>query len=316
MNMNIKSNQNTELLLTLAEEYYIKNLSIADIAKKHQLSRYKISKYLEEAKEKNIVTIKLNSPFLRNEELENHFQKLFSTNIFILKETEESFSRKYNFWQFAAYYIQDFITSSKIIALSWGDSVYNLLDEFKPTIREDLTFTQFIGESGKYSTAAGSMRLIQKAAMKYEATYTPLSAPLYVFNDAARELLLVEPFLINSLENARRSDILISSVATSAAIDSVPIWKRHKNVLFGNTDDICGLVYGRAFDKNGSFLNTKQDKTFGLQLEEILAIPHRVGVCNNKFKSESVIGALKGNIFTHLFLDEKSAIKILSLLKD
>lgn len=314
--MNNYHDEQNELLIQLAKDFYLENIPVIEMAKKYELSRYKILKYLSEAKESGIVTINIRSPYERNYELENSLNQHFKTKLFILKDTEDLAHRDIHFWHFTAHCVQEFIQSANVVALSWGDSVYKVIEQFKPEIREKLIFTQFIGEIGKYQSLAGSMRLVQKAAMKYESKYLTLSAPLYIINCQARELLALEPILQKTLLTAAHSDIILSGIATPASITSVEAWNRNRHLLFGDhLAQACGLVYGRPFDQYGNFLNLENDPTFGLSLEQILDVPTRIGVSNSKFKAEAVLGALRGDFFTHFFIDEKSALKILSLLK-
>lgn len=142
-----------------------------------------------------------------------------------------------------------------------------------------------------------------------------LSIPLYVINETARELMALEPSLANTLATASHADMLISGIGTLSSIDSVEPWNKHRKILFPSMTDTVGFLYGRPFNINGEFIKASEDKTFGLSLKEIFDIPKRIGICKSKFKAESCLGALNGNFFTDLFLDEKTAWKILSLIK-
>ncbi|MGX7025211.1 sugar-binding transcriptional regulator [Vagococcus hydrophili] len=307
---------NESLLVKLCEDYYLNDINISELAKKYDLSRYRVMKYIEEAKEKQVVTISINSPHARNYDLENIFKKYFSTtNVYILKDTEDVSNQDLFFSKFVADYTQSFIQQSKIVALSWGDSVFKVIDQFKKTQREDLVFTQFIGEIGKYNSLAGSTRLVQKAADCYESSYLTLSIPLYIINDTARELMSLEPLMAKTLSTAAHADILISGIGTPSSIESVDSWNNHKNLLFPNMNECVGFLYGRPFNDQGEFINS-EDKTFGLTLKEVFVINKRIGICNSKFKSVACLGALRGHFFTDLFLDEKTAWKILGLIKE
>ncbi|HCQ8785215.1 TPA: DNA-binding transcriptional regulator, partial [Enterococcus faecium] len=264
---------------------------------------------------KQLVSISINSPYARNYELEEIFKNYFKTNIYILKSSEDLSQHDLLFSKFAADYIQELIKKANVVALSWGDTVYKVIDQFKMGAREELIFTQFIGEIGKYNSLAGSTRLVQKAAERYESSYLTLSIPLYVINETARELMALEPSLANTLATASRADMLISGIGTLSSIDSVEPWNKHRKILFPSMTDTVGFLYGRPFTINGEFIKPSEDKTFGLSLKEIFDIPKRIGICKSKFKAESCLGALNGDFFTDLFLDEKTAWKILSLIK-
>ncbi|EIR3865918.1 DNA-binding transcriptional regulator, partial [Enterococcus faecium] len=289
--------------------------NISEISKKYGITRYKALKYIEDAREKQLVSISINSPYARNYELEEIFKNYFKTNIYILKSSEDLSQHDLLFSKFAADYIQELIKKANVVALSWGDTVYKVIDQFKMGAREELIFTQFIGEIGKYNSLAGSTRLVQKAAERYESSYLTLSIPLYVINETARELMALEPSLANTLATASRADMLISGIGTLSSIDSVEPWNKHRKILFPSMTDTVGFLYGRPFTINGEFIKPSEDKTFGLSLKEIFDIPKRIGICKSKFKAESCLGALNGDFFTDLFLDEKTAWKILSLIK-
>lgn len=312
----METNETNQLLVNLTKDYYIEDIPITTLTEKYGLSRYKILKYLNDAKDQGIITINIQAPYERNYELETQLSSLFNTSFFILKEGEDVSNADYYFWKFSAEIIEDYIIQSKVVSLSWGDSIYQVIEQFKPAITDNLMFTQFVGEIGKYHSLAGSMRLVQKAASKFEANYLTLSAPLYIINDEARKLLALEPLLQKTLITAEQSDVLLTAVATPASITSVDSWNQNKLLLFGESfNQTCGFAFGRPFDQYGNFLNLENDKTFGLSLEQIFQIPKRICVNNNKFKTNALIGALRGNFFTHLFLNEKSALSILAKLE-
>ena len=107
--------KDTSLLVDLAQDYYLRHLNLGEIAKKYNISRYKISKYLNEAIEKNIVTITINSPFARSHDLENKFKQFFpNPNFYILKNTEDIAHEDDRFYSFAAKYLQNLIKGKKL----------------------------------------------------------------------------------------------------------------------------------------------------------------------------------------------------------
>ncbi|WP_333757303.1 sugar-binding domain-containing protein, partial [Enterococcus faecium] len=200
--MHLEFSDYESLLVKICEDYYLEDINISEISKKYGITRYKALKYIEDAREKQLVSISINSPYARNYELEEIFKNYFKTNIYILKSSEDLSQHDLLFSKFAADYIQELIKKANVVALSWGDTVYKVIDQFKMGAREELIFTQFIGEIGKYNSLAGSTRLVQKAAERYESSYLTLSIPLYVINETARELMALEPSLANTLATA------------------------------------------------------------------------------------------------------------------
>lgn len=310
--------ENTSLLVDLAQDYYLNHLNLGDISKKYNISRYKISKYLSEAIDKKIVTINISSPFSRSSDLENKIKKVFpNPNFYVLKNTEDIAHENDRFYSFAAKYLQYLIDGKKIIGLTWGDTIYHVIDAFQTTAKDNMVFTQFIGENGKHNSLAGTMRMVQKVATRYNGKYLTIDAPLYIVNKDVRRMLALEPAIQPSLATAQQLDLIFTSVGTIDSINSIESWYNSKDILFPkvNSNSIAALVYGRPIDKDGKLLvNEGDDKVFGISFKKVLEVPSRVVIVNDKFKSSALNAALQGNYFTDVILNEPTANKLLAEL--
>lgn len=310
--------KSTSLLVDLAQDYYLNHLNLGDISKKYNISRYKISKYLSEAVDKKIVTINISSPFSRSHDLENKLNSIFpNPNFYVLKNTEDIAHENDRFYSFAAKYLQDLIDGKKIIGLTWGDTIYHVIDSFQSTAKDNMVFTQFIGENGKHNSLAGTMRMVQKVATRYNGKYLTIDAPLYIMNKDVRRLLALEPAIQPTLATAQQLDLIFTSVGTVDSINSIDSWHDSKKVLFPNvnSDSIAALVYGRPINKDGKLLiDESNDKVFGISFKKVLHVPSRVAIVNDKFKSSALKAALLGNYFTDVILNEPTANKILAEL--
>lgn len=310
--------ENTPLLVDLAQDYYLNHLNLGEISQKYNISRYKISKYLNEAVDKKIVTISISSPFSRSNDLETKLNKHFpNANFYVLKNTEDIAHANDRFYSFAAKYLQDLIDGKKIIGLTWGDTIYHVIDAFQTTSRDNMVFTQFIGENGKHNSLAGTMRMVQKVANRYNGKFLTIDAPLYIVNKEVRRLLALEPAIQPTLATAQQLDLIFTSVGTIDSINSIESWDSSKNILFPkvNPNSIAALVYGRPIDNDGNVLITEDDdKVFGIGLKKIMQIPTRVAIVNDKFKSLALNAALQGNYFTDIILNEPTANKMLAEL--
>jgi len=308
--------ENTALLVDLAQDYYLNHLNLGDISKKYNISRYKISKYLSEAIDKKIVTINISSPFSRSSDLEKKLKRNFpNPNFYVLKNTEDIAHENDRFYSFAAKYLQDLIEGKKIIGLTWGDTIYHVIDAFQTTAKDNMVFTQFIGENGKHNSLAGTMRMVQKVATRYNGKYLTIDAPLYITNKDVRRLLSLEPAIQPTLATAQQLDLIFTSVGTLDSINSINSWYNSKDILFPgvNSNSIAALVYGRPIDKEGNLLICEEDdKVFGISFKKVLEVPTRVAIVNDKFKSSALDAALQGNYFTDVILNEPTATKLLA----
>ncbi|GKT04121.1 sugar-binding transcriptional regulator [Furfurilactobacillus entadae] len=302
-----------EQLASIAQDYYLSKLPITDISKKYHLSRYLITKALDEALASGLVKISIDTPVSRNLELELLFKQRFNIrNIFILRDTESPDKDSENVIEFAANELQDLIHNSHVVGTTWGGTVWNIIDHFDAEVRENLIFTQFIGENLKLNTAASTVPIVQKAAAKFDAQYVTLPAPLYVNSDELRAQLLTEPALLPALSAAGRMDLLFAGIGTAASIETIPVWKQHFADFFPDVSaqEIVGVLYGRPYDINGHLL-VNDDKTLGASMDALLTVPRRVGIVKSKFKSRALLGALRGDFLTDVITNEAVANRIL-----
>lgn len=301
-------------LAEIARDFYLGQLTIAQLSAKYHLSRYLITKAINEARISGIVKITINSPIERNTELETRFNNLFpNTNTIIIKDVETANADMENIIDFAAAEIQRHVKNSRVVGVSWGDTLMNIIDRFQTEIRDDLVFTQFMGDNLKYNSSIGATPLVQRAAAKYGAKYLTMPAPLYIVNDNVRTNLKVEPALQDVFTYCAKMDMLFTGIGTLDSINSIPVWHDHLNQLFANINQsqVVGMMYGRPYDINGQVLTPQKDKLFGASMDTLLQVPNRIGVVKSKFKARAMLGALRGNLLTEIITNEAVANRVL-----
>lgn len=303
-----------EQLANVARDYYLSKLTIAEISKKYNLSRYLITKALDDALESGLVKININAPIDRNLELEAKFKKMFNLqNAFIIKDSDTSDEDNENIVEFAAETIEEKINQNRIIGVSWGGTVLSIINHIQPKVKDDLIFTQFMGDNLKYDSASGSTPLVQKAAAKFGAKYLTVPGPLYILNDDVRKSLATEPALIPAFNMMSKMDLIFSGIGTMASIDSIATWRQHKQEIFKGIDlsQVAGMLYGRPFDIDGNLLTSGNDKFFGASIDTILAVPSRIGIVKSRFKGRALLGALRGGLLTDFVTNEAVANRVL-----
>ncbi|BAX72644.1 sugar-binding transcriptional regulator [Leuconostoc mesenteroides] len=304
------------ILSQIAEDYYLNKLPFGDISKKYNISRYLVNKYLNEAVKVGIVKIEITENSNRNPQIENILRDKFKDiNFYVVQDDINNITTSEHLANFAATYVDEVLQdNNKIVGLTWGETIYTMIDSLKNRPLERVKFTQFLGENMKYNSTAGSMRMVERAAKKVSGEFLTLPAPLYILNDSVRNGLYSEPSLQNTIAVADNMDALITGVGTILSLDSIAIWKQNLNAIFStvNTQEIAGLIYGRPYDINGRFLNLEADKVLGLSIDQILKVPKRICLVRGKSKYKPVIGAIKGKLITDVIMTEGMAYKILN----
>jgi len=305
-----------ELLSQIAEDYYLNKRPFGDISKKYHISRYLVNKYLNEAVKEGIVKIEITANSHRNAQLEHILQdKYADISFYVVQDDINNITTSEHLSNYAANLVDKLLKdNNKVIGLTWGETIYSMIDSLKSTPLERVKFTQFLGENMKYNSTAGSIRMVERAAKKVSGEFLTLPAPLYILNDIVRQGLYSEPSLQNTLAVANNMDALITGLGTLRSLESIPIWCNNLNGIFPtiNFRDIAGMIYGRPYDIHGHFLNQDDDKIVGLPVNQIMKVPRRICLVRGKSKSRPVVGALRGKLITDMILTEAMAYRILN----
>lgn len=304
------------LLAQISEDYYLNKLSFGEISTKYDVSRYLINKYLTEAVKTGVVKIEIATSANRNSQLEQVFKEKFpNTNCYIIQDDTTTSATEDLISNYAANLVVKHLENGPhIVGMTWGETMYSLIDAITSNPLDQIKFTQFVGENMKYNSTAGSVRIVERAAKKVAGEFLTLPAPLYLADDAVRDGLYEAVSIKQTIDLAKQMDTVLTGMGTIASLESIAIWNQNINRLFPNVKlgEVAGMIYGRPYDINGNILNVGSDKVVGLDMNSILATPKRIGVVRSKAKSKAALGALRGGFLTDLVMSESLAYRIIN----
>ncbi|GAP03664.1 sugar-binding transcriptional regulator [Fructobacillus tropaeoli] len=310
------STTDPNLLAQISEDYYLNKLSFGEISTKYDVSRYLINKYLTEALKTGVVKIEIAASANRNSQLEQVFKEKFpNTNCYIIQDDTTTSATEDLISNYAANLVVKHLENGPhIVGMTWGDTMYSLIDAITSNPLNQIKFTQFVGENMKYNSTAGSVRIVERAAKKVAGEFLTLPAPLYLADDAVRNGLYEAVSIKQTIDLAKQMDTVLTGMGTIASLESIAIWNQNINRLFPNVKlgEVAGMIYGRPYDINGNILNVGSDKVVGLDMNSILATPKRIGVVRSKAKSKAALGALRGGFVTDLVMSESLAYRIIN----
>ncbi|CAK1230348.1 MULTISPECIES: sugar-binding transcriptional regulator [Fructobacillus] len=310
------STTDPNLLAQISEDYYLNKLSFGEISTKYDVSRYLINKYLTEAVKTGVVKIEIATSANRNSQLEQVFKEKFpNTNCYIIQDDTTTSATEDLISNYAANLVVKHLENGPhIVGMTWGDTMYSLIDAIMSNPLDQIKFTQFVGENMKYNSTAGSVRIVERAAKKVAGEFLTLPAPLYLADDAVRNGLYEAVSIKQTIDLAKQMDTVLTGMGTIASLESIAIWNQNINRLFPNVKlgEVAGMIYGRPYDINGNILNVGSDKVVGLDMNSILATPKRIGVVRSKAKSKAALGALRGGFVTDLVMSESLAYRIIN----
>lgn len=288
--------------------YYEKNMTQQEIANIMNLSRQTVSKLLNDAVKNNIVEIKVHYPKLECAETETNLKKKYGTEfvVSVANNKSESVRRLATVKTAIEYIMPQIINGNKNIAVSWGRTISELINEINDiNTVGNLVFPLF-GATDTENLYFLSNEITRNLAEKLGAEVKYAWFPYNPDNESDRDLLKKTSYYkkLNSLwENI---DIALVGIGDTTVLDMF-----EKN--FGCPDknsQAIGDIATHFFDKNGNLLNLYEN-TLCATRENLKNAKKTIAIaCGNK-KIAAIKAALRTGIIDTLITDEYTAKKLL-----
>lgn len=149
-------NQSAFLVIKIAYMYYIENYSQNEIAKALQISVTTVSRMLKKAKQERIVEFVIRDPYVECISLEKELKETFGLKDVIIApglavEAEdgnylgdEESAKKLVALE-GARYLQRIIKKNDVLGITWGSTIYRLINYLNPAQKVDATFVTLHG---------------------------------------------------------------------------------------------------------------------------------------------------------------------------
>ena len=177
---------------------------------------------------------------------------------------------------------------------------------------------QLVGGLSSIANEISGQELVRELASRLGAAkYRYLHAPAVLATREARDSLLAETSVHQTLEIARRADIAFVGIGTpthgssAAVLDSLHLSAREAKAFWARRP--VGDIAARYFDAQGLPLDGPvQDRVLAVTVEDLLKIPTVVGVAAGRVKAAGVLGALRGRLVDALVCDDALARAVLA----
>lgn len=306
------------LLAETARLYYEEDLTQSEVGNKLHMSRSKVSRLLKKAKEEKIVEININYPWKRSIKLEQELTSKYNLNkVKVLKNNNLEYEDLINgLGSLTSNYINNIIDDISVLGLSWGRTIYNVVNSISPDKKVSIKVVQIMGATSSKNPTIDAPDLIRKLATAYGGNYYYLHAPLYIENKIAQKALMKQPAIVETISLAKKSDVVLTGIGSLSSKITNQLWNKYLNKedlkeikKMGAVGHICAHFY----DINGQIIPTKKhNKIIGINLEDLKDINKVVGIAGGETKFKAILGALRGGHLDILVTDENIARKILN----
>lgn len=301
------------LMLRCCYLCYIEGLDYKVISEQLGISRFRVSRYIEEARESGMITLQINDPDLNNETMALELEKKFGLERVIIATVAPNSDRetvRHAIGRIGAQLFLDLDPSTNI-AITWGRTISYMVDDIPQGKIKCSNVIEMAGSVGTITSSMSAHTVALLAAEKMEANCIQLPAPIIADSATTAEAILRETVINRAVEMAKKCDLAVSGVGPVEDKDS----SLHSAGYLSPSDldnlDHCGAVgsiFGRFYDRKGKECNTEfKGRAIALSLEDYLKIPQRAVLAGGKHKLEGIYALVKNKVINVLVTDNETA---------
>lgn len=313
--MNAGQDTHDRLMLAASQLYYERNQTQDEIGKQLHLTRWKVGRLLEEARQVGIVQIQIVHPQARQSSLETELRERHELDECIVIPTSGSSVDDHNALLVAAVgFLKAKGRKIRTLGVSWGNTLEGIAGMLPDGWNKDVEVIQINGSISRSITPTTAANVAMSIARSGLGRSTLLPVPTIVEQVATKKALDGEPFVKEVLEKGRRADVLLFSLGAldedSVLVRTEAITGEEMRIL--QRAGVCGDVLAHYIGADGTVANSDlESRTMGLSLDDLRNAQCAVAVAAGPRKVAVVAAALKSRLCSVLITDEATARRVL-----
>lgn len=292
------SGEHDTAMLRAAQLYYEVGLTQDQIAKRMLLTRWKVGRLLDDAKEAGIVRIEILHPRARQHDLEDRLLHRYGLRgAVVLVGGEDETEQRVKVAGAAADFLCDLDPLPRTLGVSWGRTMVDVATALTPGWNDGVEVVQINGAVSRSRQPSTGVDVATTIARSSPGTLSVLSAPAIVERVQTSKALQSDPSIARVIDAGRTADALIFSLGALAE-DSVLVeagYLSAEDELRLREKGATGDVLGRFIDANGQEVERElSERTVGLGLDDIRNAKCAIAVSAGAAKAD-VTGAVVSN---------------------
>ncbi|HET6413116.1 MAG TPA: sugar-binding domain-containing protein [Candidatus Methylomirabilis sp.] len=310
-----------DLIISVAVDYYEKELSQKEIAAKYRISRVTVSSYLKRSRQEGIVDIRVNKKPSLAFSLQTELQSCLELEKVVVCTADPDETRtRIIVGRAASDLLKSRLHDNITIGISYGTTLYETVHQLIVHRHfHGVHVVQLLGAMGSRDATQDGFELARALSAKLDGTYRILQAPLVVQNEKLKRMLLHEPQIAEVMEFARSAEVAVLGVSSNRPEISgivragfLSLEESARLYQEGGVGNVCGIHY----DVNGGILRLSLNaRTIAISPDDLRAIPLRIAVACGVRKADAILGAIRAGFVNALVTDTDAALTMISMMK-
>lgn len=294
----------------IARRYYLEGRTRVQIAEEFGLSRFKVSRMLDEAVESGMVEIKIHNPGSIDVGLSTALQRRYDLEHVYAVSTDPSNTadRADAVARSMAELLQSILRDGDVIGVDCGRTLAHIAPFLTELPRCDVV--QLTGMAG--AIAASGADLVRRISEVSGGESWPLYAPLVVPDARTAQSLASNPQIRETFERHPK---------VSCAIVSVGAWSPGTSQVYGSLTEeesatlgaagVCAETCALLLDADGSRIPGLDERRMGIDEAVLRAIPTRIALAAGPEKIAATKAVLRSGLVSSLVCDSDVAAGVL-----
>ena len=300
-------NYEESLMVKAAWYYYFENMTQQAIADRLSISRMRVIKLLEAARQNGIIQFRLRSDGVgMAEQSRALMEKYHLKDVFLIPSAEEESTVNESIARAGAMYIADRLGDNACINVGYGDTLSRTLNHLATMVETPVTCISLTGGVSPY--------LPNTRSNVFNARLYLIPAPLLASSQEMASAMRGESSVSEIFDMAELSSFTlvgIGSIHDSATVVKSGVLSRN-DLFYLRMHNAVGDILCHFFDRDGQLLQTPiEDKLISTPLSRLKALRNVVGLAAGAQKADAIRAALRGGYLDVLVTDEATASLLL-----
>jgi DNA-binding transcriptional regulator LsrR (DeoR family) len=286
------------LLASIARRHYLDGRSKIEIAEEFGLSRFKVARLLDAARDSGLVRIEIRHEGVIDVDLSAQLQDRFGLQHTVVVDTpdDDPAHLRHQLGRAAAELLGEVITPQDVLGLAWARSVSEMTGALPPL--PAVPVVQLTGALSQQDGDHSSIDLVRDVARAVGGPAYVFYAPFIVPDAATARALRQQPEVARAFDQLPR---------VTKAVAGVGHWAPGESTLYDAADDrdredlrrlgVCADISGVFVAADGTPVEPGlSTRMISIDAEQMRAIPEVIGIAYGLPKAPAVRAALVGGL--------------------